>query len=202
MISKSFGLAIGLALVCVGWARADSIPPTFELTLAEWAPEEFFTATANSTYSKTEEEGFIQNAFCPGGNYPMCICNDPGVRLTVPADPVPFDNSTTFTTDEDGGFQQGYTNVGNNIETMLLTTTVTPSQLEERFTCFSNEFQFCGFKLIDPSGNEELEILFTDPVNPGGIPSATPEPSEIAVTLASFGFVIAARRWRSRRTQA
>jgi hypothetical protein len=205
MTAKPFLLATGFALLCSGWVQAASIPPTppsFEITLGAWDADELFDVTANSTYNRSEEDGYTQNSFCPSGDWEKCVCNDPQARLSVPADATDFDGSASFYTDSDGGAAEGYINIGPNIETVLMTTTITPAQENEIYTCSSNEFLFCGFKVVDPNGNEQLDILFTDPRNPGGIPSATPEPRQYALLLIALGALIVAHRIRSQRASA
>jgi hypothetical protein len=193
-------LVTGFASLCAGWAQAAAVPPPspyFTVTLTAWADDEAFTATSNSNYSPSEEDGYSQNKLCPPKDW-ECICNDPHAVLNGGGDPIDFTGSYQFSANADGDVTLDFENFGPNIETFLITTTITKAQEGEVFTCSSNLFLFCGFK--DPPGanGETLDILFTDPVNPGGIPSAVPEPAQYAMLLIAFAGVFVAHRIRSR----
>jgi hypothetical protein len=204
MRAKLFLRVAGFALLCAGGAWADTIPPPspyFTITLTGWADDEAFTATSNSTYNQGEEKGYSQNELCPDGDW-ECICHDPRAVLNAGGDPIDFTGSYSFNANADGDVTLDFENFGPNIETFLITTDITQSQEGELFTCSSNLFAFCGFKDPPGSSGEELYVLFTEPVNPGGIPSAAPEPAEYAVLLSAFAGVFVTRRIRSaRRTQ-
>ncbi len=202
MSVKRFLLATGFALLCTGLAQADSVPPPspyFTVTMTGWAPDESFLATSNSTYIRSEEDGYTQNKLCPSDDW-ECRCYDPRSTLNGAGDPIDFDGSYSFSTNAEGDATLQFLNVGPNIETFLITTTITQAQEGETFTCSSNLFAFCGFK--DPPGasGETLDILFTDPVNAGGIPTATPEPAQYALLLIAFAGIVVAHRIRSQRT--
>jgi hypothetical protein len=203
MSAKPFLVATGLALLCAGWVQASTVPPSpyFTIQLTGWDGEEAFTATSNSTFSPSEEDGFSQNVLCPADDW-ECLCHDPRAILNGGGDPIDFDGSYNFQTNADGNVTLQFENVGPNIESFLITTTITPAQEGETFTCSSNLFAFCGFE--DPAGaaGETLEILFTDPINPFGIPTAAPEPSQYAVLLLALVGGIAAHRIRAQRARS
>jgi|ERR1700722_10500334 len=204
MSVKRFLLVTGFALLCTGLAQAATLPPPspyFTVTMTGWAPDESFLATSNSTFTLSEEDGYTQNMLCPPNDW-ECKCYDPRSTLNGGGDPIDFDGSYGFTTNANGDATLQFLNVGPNIETFLITTTITEAQEGETFTCSSNLFEFCGFK--DPPGasGETLDILFTDPVNPGGIPTATPEPAQYALLLIAFGGIVVAHRIRSQRATA
>jgi hypothetical protein len=202
MSAKRYVIAAGFAMLCAGWAQAATVPPPspyFDVSLDGWSSDELFDVTANSTFSPSEENGFSQNELCPSGDWEKCICHDPGARLTTGGDPIPFNANVgaTITTNDEGDADVDYVNVGPNLETVLFTTTITnPDKL---YTCSSNVFGFCGFEISGPAGAETLNILFTDPLNPGGIPTATPEPAQSALMLIALGGMVVVQRIRSRR---
>jgi len=200
MRAKPFLVLTGFALLCAGWANAATIPPPspyFTITLTGWDDDESFDAVSNSTFSKKEEAGYSQNILCPSNDW-ECICHDPHAVLNGGGDPIDFDGSYTFTADANGDVTLDFENFGPNIETFLITTTITKAQEGETFTCSSDLFAFCGFKDPPGSNGETLDILFTNPINPGGIPSAVPEPAQYGVLLIAFGGIFAAQLLRTK----
>jgi hypothetical protein len=199
MSARPFLVATGLALLCAGWVEAAAIPPSpyFTITLTGWDDDESFDATSATRYSVSEEAGYSQNILCPANDW-ECICHDPHAVLNGGGDPIDFDGSYSFMANADGDVTLEFENVGPNIESFLITTTITQAQEGETFTCSSDLFKFCGFKDPPGSSGETLDILFTNPVNPGGIPSAVPEPAQYAVLLIAFGGIFAAQLLRTK----
>ena len=191
---RRFAFCAAIALVCAGWARADiSIPPAtpyFYIQLTGWGSGEQFDVEGSSSVSETE--GFSRNFFCPSYFFE----SDPGARLNGGGDATGFNSNTgaTLTADDNGNVTMDYVNVGPNLETVTLTTFISGPQLNELYTCSSNVFQFCGFAIVDPDNTYELEVLFTNPYHPGGIPSL-PEPREYFLLLiATAACIVVARR--------
>ncbi len=199
MGAKRFAIAVALAVLCAGGIRAEELQPddTFNIDFfaedGSWNANAGFGVTTTSTWSSSEEYGYTPTQFCPDGNWESCIC-DPGVKFSVPDQPppAPFDGSTTFTLSNTGTFDQDYINIGPNIETVVFTTT--DFNKDDTYTCSSDFFQFCGFKMYEGT----LYIEFGDPINPNGITSAAPEPKQYVLLILAAAAIIAARRYRSR----
>lgn len=203
MTAKRFQRLLGFVLLCAGWAHAQSSDDTFNLDFfasdGAWIPGASFDVTSSDTslsIYQARRDGFTQNSFCPDGNWERCIC-DPGVKLQVPDQPppTPFDVSTTITIGSDGTFDENFINVGPNIETFLLTTT--DFNENETYTCSSDFFQFCGFKITGDA--PILNVIFTDPINPNGISTAVPEPKQYILLLIALAGAVVVYRVRSRR---
>ena len=194
---KRFVWLAALPLLCPGWARADVVTsPFFNIQLSDWVTGQTFSVTGSSTPTSTD--GFTQNSFCPGDSE-ECFFADPGTRLNGGGDAIPFNSNVgatiTFTTNPT---TVDYENVGPNLETVILTTTISGDQLDQLYTCESDVFSFCGFAIVDPPQTEELKILFTD----GNIPSAVPEPRQYILLLTALGACVALDRLRRRRARA
>jgi hypothetical protein len=193
-----WAFAIAFAVLSAGLVRADAIPPAtpdFFIQLTGWDSDETFNVSATSTDTSTR--GFTQNEFCASGNWEQCICDDPGSRLNAGGDAIDFNSNVgaTITANADGDATVNYINVGPNIESVILTTTISGPQEKNLFTCSSDVFQFCGFKVVDPRGSLEIETLYTDPYHPGGIPTApAPEPRQSILLLIGLAVLIAALR--------
>jgi hypothetical protein len=198
---KRFVWLAAFSLLCAGWARADFAPPPatpfFFIQLTGWGNGQQLNVGGSSTDTSTE--GFTRNSFCPSGED---SCDDPGSKLNGGGDAIPFNSNVgaIITTDANGNATVDYENVGPNLETVTLTTLITGDQLNERYTCQSNVYSFCGFAAFDPPHitSETLEVLFTNPFHPGGIPSAVPEPRQYLLLLIALGTCLAADRFRRR----
>jgi hypothetical protein len=203
---------IGFTLLGAGWAEAAAVTspgPYFYIQLyaddgSSWSPDTDFFVTSSSTSLTIEEateEGFTENQFCPDGDWEKCTC-DPGARLETGPDATDFDGSYTIETNANGTAMYDFVNIGPNIETVTITTTITTAEEDETYTCSSDLFNFCGYKVSDPEGTETLSLIFTDPIYPGGIPTAVPEPAQYPLLLIALGAGIAGYRMRSRRAAA
>jgi hypothetical protein len=202
MSVKPYLLAVGFALLCVGWAQAESLSPNFTITLTDWGDDESFTAGATSTDTYTGPgSGFTQNVLCPSGDWQKCICDDPRAILDGGGDALDFNLDAPpppFSVNANGDLTLDFLNVGPDIKSFFLLTTITSTQENELFTCSSDDFYFCGFKIVDPSGSEQLEVLFTDPRG-DGIPTAVPEPNQYAMMLIGFAAsILLARSLRTK----
>lgn len=206
MTVRRFSLAVGIAMLCAGLARASAISyDTFNIDFfaenGSWNSDATFDVTSSSADESTS--GFTRNQFCPDHDWWKCIC-DPGIKFTVPDQPppTPFDGSTTITLSSEGTFDADFINVGPNIKSVLFTTT--DFNPDETYTCSSEYnnnpelrfFRFCGFEITGDAPT--LNILFTDPIAP--ITSATPEPSQDVLLLIALGAVAIVQRRRARRS--
>jgi hypothetical protein len=209
-------MAVAFCMLGSTWAQASTIAPNpfgpyFNIQLyaddgSSWAAGEVFTVTATDTSLTTlqaDQEGFTENQFCPDGDWESCTC-DPGVKAEGGSDPIQFNldepaGTYTITTGSNGTATADYVNVGPNIQTLMLSTTITTEQENETYSCSSDLFQYCGFKI---TGDPTLGIIFTDPIYAGGIPTAVPEPTPDLLLLIALGGVIVAPRIRARRSVA
>ncbi len=165
--------------------------PNFNIGINGWSPNESFLATTNTSDTNSEFSA---------GQTGVCLSDDcdPLINFNVGGDATSVGSTFGFSADGEGGGSFNFINTGPAITNVLITTTITSAQQNEVFTCSSNEFSFCGFK--DPDAT--LEIFFSDPIVPGGIPSSAPEPSSYALLLIGCGVLVAAHRVRSRRLTA
>jgi hypothetical protein len=197
---KRFLLAAGFALLCAGWAQASTVAPghfTVELNDVEgvdgggWGSNTLFTDTVN-TVSSTR--GFTSTV-CVDPDYdndcdrprdPRMVVNNAGASIPFPS---------SFNSDEAGGglfdFQN---NSGSPITDILFITAFHDGQ---EYTCASDIFLFCGFKVVNMGGHQELEILFVH-----GSIASIPEPSEYLFLLIACAAVVVVYRLRSRRVPA
>jgi hypothetical protein len=197
MAVKRFAVAVAFSMLCAGVVRADMLQPDDTFTVdffaenGSWESDASFNAVASSTF----QYGFTQNQLCPDGDWERCIC-DPGVKVNVPDPPPPpltFDGSTMFSL-TDGTFDQNYINNGPDFTTLIFSTM--DFEKDETYTCSSDFFEFCGFKVEDNT----LYIEFSDPKNHIGVTTApTPEPRQYVWLLIAGAGVVALRRYRSRR---
>lgn len=199
MSAKRFAFAVAFIMLWAAGIQAAMLQPddTFNVDFfasdGSWNPDAGFDLTTSSTWSSSDEYGYTQTQFCPNDDWERCIC-DPGVKFSVPdaPPPTPFDGTTTFSLDNDGTFDQNFINVGPIIKTVIFTTTDFSD--DETYTCSSDFFLFCGFKVFDNT----LYIEFGDPKNPNGIATATPEPKEYVWLIIAAAAMTAVRRYRSR----
>ena len=184
---KRFVWLAAVSLLCAGWAHAD---PFFYIQTTGWNSKQSFTVTGSSTTASTD--GFSEGSFCPSDNWYECYCSeDPGTKVNNLGDAMLFNGSAMFT----GNTTVDYENVGSNIETLTITTTITGNQLNELYTCSSDIFTFCGFKTF---GDPTLEILFTK----GDISSAVPEPRQYILLAVAMCACVALDQFRRRRARA
>jgi hypothetical protein len=216
MKARRFAVAIGLALLFTGWARAgedmsfatDPFGPYFYIDLfpvpgnGEWNTGASFNVVAMDTsVPNPVSDGYTPTSFCPSQYVWECI-HEPGGKFeggSDPATPIQFDQSAMFSI-PNGAVPtiKNYINTGQNIETIVLTTT--DFNTEDIYTCSSDLFSFCGFKVTD--GAPTLNLIFTQPIYPGGIPTAVPEPAQYILFLTVLGIAVAAHRMRTRRVRA
>ncbi|MBV9769294.1 MAG: hypothetical protein JOZ32_06970 [Bryobacterales bacterium] len=165
--------------------------PNFNIGIEGWDPFQFFSATTNTDDTSSE---FVQGAaFCVSTG----CTSDPLINLNTGGDATQVGQTFSFTADEDGGGSFNFVNTGTPI-TNILVTTLTDDEQGKAFTCSSDIFAFCGFK--DPDST--LEIFFSNPVDPSGIPTnITPEPAQYAWLLLGFSVVVVTHQIRSRRAK-
>jgi hypothetical protein len=203
---KGFVFALGFVLFCGGLAQADSIVPGhFTVDLNDvpgidaggWGVETLFTDTVDTLKSS---KGFVANicndsdAGEPNGDEPDCD-NDPHMTVNNGGASSPF--PTSFNSDENGGGLFDFQNdSGQPFTDILFTTTFVPG---DSYTCASNIFSFCGFKIIpETNGPDQLQILFIG----GTIAVASPEPAEYWFLLIACAIAVVFHRLRSRRVSA
>jgi hypothetical protein len=197
MSVKGLILAVGCALLCSGWAKASAItePGHFIVDLDDvfgvdsggWGAETLFTDTVNTV---TSTRGFTQNICIDPDNDNDCD-KDPRMEVYQGGASSPFPAS--FSSDENGGGTFDFQNDGPApITDILFMTKFVPGK---SYTCASPDiFSFCGFRVVDIGGKEELEILF----DKGTIPNI-PEPAEYLPLLVASAAVAFAHQRRSRR---
>lgn len=196
------------AIGAVSVAQADSVPPPepghYQIVLTDWDNNQVFNATPNPT--GVDPTQFTNpDSFCVGSSF----CDDPSVRINKGGGSTPENGPFSFST---GGSAQGNTvtlnfaNTGDPITELLFTLTsnggqLNPDQSGVVFSCDGGDlFQHCGFN------NDAFQVLFYDPIEPGGIPTATtPEPSQWLVLLAFAAMIVVARKrstnWTCAETQ-
>lgn len=201
------GLAIGFVSLGASRARASTIEPGHfivnlnddcstdptnpECTVTDdptggWAANSTFTDEVNPGIST---RGFTESACVDPDHDGDCDRYDPSIRINPGGGSSPFPSS--FMVDENGGGIFDFQNDTNSPFTELLF--ITDYMPDGEYTCASTIFSFCGFKIINHDGNEELEVLFDN----GSIPSAIPEPAEYFFLVGACAAVVL-RRLRSR----
>ena len=180
-------LVLGAVLVSsAAWAQE---PGHYTIQLGGWDPSQFFNFTPNPADLNTNQ---FSNNFCPNNQ----VCFDPFIHLNGGGGSMPESGPFSFTSGT-GNTTLDVQNTGPNIDSVLITLTdssghpvgLPPDQLNEIFTCSSDFFQNCGFN------NDAFTIAFWNPVDPNGvgIPTATPEPSQMIFLLLACAAVVVAR---------
>lgn len=171
-------------------AQADTVEPGhYQITLTDWDNNQLFNAIPNPTDVNTND---FQPEFCDG----FLACDDPSVRINKGGGSTSEDGPFSFSSGPDAAGNTvvlNFSNSGAPITELLLTVNLNPDQAGELFTCDGGDvFQNCGFF------NDGLEILFYNPFETDGIPTATtPEPSQWLVMLLGFAALIVVTRKRS-----
>jgi hypothetical protein len=196
---KRFLLVIGLALMCSSWVYASTVVPGhFVVDLNDvtgvdgggWGANTLFTDTVNTV---TSTNGFNQSVCLDpdtGEAVEDCDGGDPRMGVNSGGASVPF--PTSFNADGKGGGVFDFQNDGNKPITDILF--VAPFNPNNSYSCDSNIFAFCGFKIVNQGGNQKLDILFVN-----GSIANVPEPSEFLFLLGACAAVAVAHRLRSQR---
>ncbi len=181
-------LAAAIAMLGSMWARADSVPPSdghYEIELAGWDADQEFEFLPNIPMPSDT------NPCLPAGD----ICNDPSIRLDNGGGST-GESGDFFFNSGSGTETLYFDNLGAPITSVEITTVLNPDEYNESFTCSGGDiFQLCGFIVDPPAGSntETLDIYFSDPYNPNGIPTATPEPAQWIVLLLGMAGMIVVR---------
>jgi|SRR5579863_6892286 len=186
-----------LMLVAVGvlsgpWAQADTVEPGhYTITLTDWDDNQNFNFTPNPADLDTSE--FTNpDSFCVG----FAFCDDPSIKVNPGGKSTPEDGDFSFSTGPDASGNTvvlDYQNTGAPINSILITLTsnggqLNPDQNGEVFTCDGGTlFTNCGFN------DDAFEIAFWNTNDSGGIPTATPEPSQWIVLAFASAAMIAVR---------
>ncbi|HEX5227045.1 MAG TPA: hypothetical protein VFW44_05020 [Bryobacteraceae bacterium] len=177
------------AIGAVTCAQADTVDPEpghYQITLTDWDNNQLFNATPNP-------EGVNPNDFSPDFCDGFLSCDDPSVKINKGGGSTSEDGPFTFSSGPNAAGNTvvlNFSNAGPPITELLLTVTLNPDQTGSLFTCDGGDvFQHCGFMMDD------LEILFYDPYDTNGIPTATtPEPSQWIILLAFAAVIVIARK--------
>jgi hypothetical protein len=174
-----------LGMLSCTWAQADSAH--FLINLEGWdSPQEF-------TFIPNQPIPDDLSPCLPAGD----ICGDASIRINSGGGSPPIPGEFTFNSDQvdangDIFFQN---DSGVLFSTVEITVTLNADEVNDPFSCFGgNIFQQCGFLLNNNQGIETLDTFFYNPFTQGGgIPSATPEPSQWIILMLAFLAIIVVR---------
>ena len=186
MIITRWLMLAAVGLLGATWAQADSAH--YVINLEGWDDPQEFTFIPNPILPPPSEI----DPCLPAGN----ICGDASIRISSGGGSQPEDGVFTFNSDQaDANGNIFFENTGPLIGSAEITVELNTDELNDPFECSGgNIFQNCGFVVTDPPSGVFLDIYFYNPYTPGGgIPTATPEPSQWIVMLLAFAGIIVAR---------
>jgi hypothetical protein len=195
-------MVAALGMLSSTWARADTVPGHYTITLSDWDDNQYFDfipySDPNPNDAFDTSDFTDPDDFCPG----FTLCVDPSVGLGGGGKSQAEDGEFTFTTGDDAGttIVLDYQNSGAPIEEVLLELTdqygnpigLPANQDGELFTCTGDDlFTNCGFYV---NSNGDFEVAFWNALDsPSGIPTAVPEPSQWIMLLLPLAAMIVAR---------
>ena len=176
---------VALGMLGCTWAQADSAH--FLINLEGWDDPQEFT--------------FIPNQAVPSDLAPCLpvgdICGDASIRINSGGGSPPIPGEFTFNSDQadENGDIFFQNDSGFLFSTVEIQVILNADEVNDPFSCFGgNIFQKCGFLLNDNQGTETLDTFFYDAfTSGGGIPTATPEPSQWIILILAFLAIIGVR---------